>query len=143
MRSFDLQTFGGLLLLGGLGQDQLQHALVVLGLDGGGVDAGDVEGAAVRAVAALAAQVLVALILVLMFGVALGGDGQSIVIQIQVDVLLFKARQVCRDLEVVTLVGDVGAEGVGKGPAKIAPRIIEEMLFDLLQIGRASCRERV
>ena len=73
----------------------------------------------------------------------LGGNGQSIVIQIQVDVLLFKARQIGRDLEVVALIGDVGAEGVGEGLAEVAPRLIEEVLLDLLhpteRINYAQC----
>lgn len=59
----------------------------------------------------------------------LGGDGQGIVVQIQMDVLLFKARQVGRDLEMIAFIGDIGAEGVGEGPAEVAPRIIEEVLL--------------
>ena len=64
----------------------------------------------------------------------LSRDGQDIVAQIQVDILLLKARQICGDLEVVALVGDIGTEGVGEGPAKIGPGIIEEALFDFLDL---------
>ena len=69
-----------------------------------------------------------------MLGVALGGNGQGIIVQIQMDVFLFKARQVCRNFEVVALVGDIGAEGVGEGPAEIAPGIIEEVLLNFLHL---------
>ena len=77
----------------GLGQVQLQDAVVVGGGDPGLVDAGDVKGAAEGAVAALAADVGALVVLLILVLTVLGGDGQDAVLHIQLDVALVKAGE--------------------------------------------------
>ena len=92
-----------------LGQGELQHAVVVLGLDGLGVNAGDIIAAAVGTIGAFHIHNLV-LFLLLHIGVALRTDGKRIAVQLQPDIVLVKAGQVSFQQEVIALVGYIGLE---------------------------------
>ena len=109
-RSFDLQPSGrgGDLLL--LRQRHAQNAVTVRGLDRLGVDAGDIKASGVGAVGALAADIFVLLVLVFEVGMPLGGDGQTVVGHVDMDVLLLEAGQIRLEDEVVAVLLDVGLE---------------------------------
>lgn len=92
-----------------LGQDQLQHTIGIFCLDVLGFDAGQVKATAIRAIGAFHPDNLV-LLLLLHIGVALGPDGQCIIRQIQMDILLVEAGEIGLQQVVVTFIGYIGLE---------------------------------
>lgn len=79
----------GGLLRHGEGQD----TVVILGGDGICINALDIEAAAERAVVTLAAHKAVLALFLFFLGLALRGDGQAILVDVDVDVFLLKAGQ--------------------------------------------------
>ena len=77
----------------GLGQVQLQNAVVVSGGNGAFIDAGDIKGTAEGAVPALPADVGTLGVLLLLVLAVLGGDGEDTVLHIQLDVALVEPGQ--------------------------------------------------
>ena len=108
--SVDLQPAGGGDGLFPLGHGQGQHAVLIGGGDILGLDAGDIEAAGEGAVGPLAAQVIAGAVLVLPAGAALGGDGQVVAVDVDVDVLLLHAGQVRLQDDGVAGILDVGPE---------------------------------
>lgn len=97
---------------GFLRHGQGQDAVFISGLDALDIDLGDVEASGVGTVVTLTADVAVLVAaLVLRIGV-LGLDGQNVVINVNVDVFLAKARQIGLELVAVGSLGNIRAEGV-------------------------------
>src|SRR4051812_28052672 len=112
----DLDGHAARLALLGLGGAYLEHALVKGGGDAVGVDAfGQGERAAELAERAL--QAVEALALVLVLGLALAGDGEDAVLELDAHVLLGQAGEVGAQDEVI-----VGLDEVhGRQPAPQRP----------------------
>ena len=75
---------------------QRQDAVSVGSLDTVDVDAGDVKAAAVRTVVTLALYEAVLLVLLILVDLSLGADGQAIVFDVYLDILLLEAGQLRR-----------------------------------------------
>lgn len=86
--------------------DKRQNAVVEFRLHGAHIDALGAEAPAEGTVGALLAQVT-ALALFLGLIVPLGADGQAAVAQLDVDVVLLKARQVCLQNVSVAGIADI------------------------------------
>ena len=91
-----------------LGQNELQHPVLIGGPDGVLLDAVQGEGPGEAAGAALPADVVVGGGAVI--GLVLGRDGEHAVLYIQIDVLLAEAGQVGLEQVVGALVPDISAE---------------------------------
>ena len=102
---------GDVLLL--LGQVQSQNAVIVFGLDPVHINSADVKAAGEGPEIALALDKVSLLVLFLLVAAVLGGDGQGVVVQVKLDVLLVKAGQLGLQLEGVAGVFHIGAESGG------------------------------
>ena len=98
------------------------------------VDGGHVEAAAVRTVRALATHVVALLVLVLVVGVALGLDGQDVIVDVEVDVVFVESGQIGFQYELAVILFD------GSGPSDVEGR---ERLPEHALLKFIDCAERV
>ena len=110
MQLFDFQASAFRQALFQFGQGQAQNAVHILSLDLVGIHAGDVKASLVGAVGTLHTDHFILLVLFLDLGFSLGPDDQSVILDVQSDVLLLKAGQVSLQQVVVALVRHIGAE---------------------------------
>ena len=115
----------------------LENALRYVGLDRIGVDAlRQLEGTLERAIAALDEPIV--FVLLFFFGLFLTTDREQVVGQIDLDVLLFEARQFGGDFDLLVRLGHIDARhqrcrtGVGKR-RKTSREIIEKSIDLTLQ----------
>ena len=90
---------------------QRQNAVSVGSLDTVNVDTGDVKATAVRTVVTLTLYEVVLLVLLILVDLSLGADGQAIVLDVYLDILLLEAGQLSLELVGIAGVGNIGAEG--------------------------------
>ena len=129
MSLLDLELAAGRDLGRLLRHGQREDAVFVLGLDAVDVDAGDVEAAGEGAVEAFALDEVLLLVLFLLLALVLGADGQAVVLNVDLDVVLVEAGQLRLQLEGVAGVDHVGAEGRDH-----APRVAEEAALELVEL---------
>ena len=93
-----------------------------------GVYAAQVKLTTVRAKGALAADVVVLVVLLFLLCLALGVNGQRVAVDIEMDVLLVKARQVGLQRVAVAVILDVGLERCERAVVEpAAERIVKEI----------------
>ena len=114
---------------GFLRQIERQDAVFVFRGDVVRFDVAEVKGSAVGAVGTLAAQILAVFLFVFMFAVAFSREGQDIIGNVEVDILLFEARKICFDPVGVALVGDVGLKGSDRSAIEMREEIAEKASF--------------
>lgn len=132
--ALDLDAAGGGGYLALLGQSQLQNAVVVGGLDGGGVDAAHVEAPAEGTELPFPAHVVAFFVLLAALGVVAGGDHQVIAVQVDGDVLLVEAGQLRLHQVGIALILNVAAElahiaETGEQAALHVIQIVEQTVF--------------
>jgi len=107
---FDFQASAFRQALFQFGQGEFQNTVHILGLDLVGIHAGDVKASGVGAVGTLHTDHFILLVLFLHLGFALSPDDQSVILNVQSDILLLKAGQVSFQQVVVALVRHISAE---------------------------------